>query len=162
MECLREGGVTAKTLPMDGYHIPLANLPADDVYWRGAARTFNVRSLASDLTRLRGGGTGGAGMAFPGFDHAAADPVAAKHEYEGEEVVIVEGLYLLLPDWNLRFDYSVYIDEPIDVCLARLKVRNREIPGLEDVDARVEEVDRANAVVVEGCKGRADCVVKRA
>ena len=157
---LKSLGVTATSLPMDGYHLSLSDLPPSDVYWRGASRTFDSDSLASDFTLLRSNG-GEGGLTFPGFDHAVGDPVPSAHSYSGESIVIVEGLYLLLPSWNLTFSYSIYIDEPIESCLARLKVRNKGIPGLEDVDARVEEVDRGNAVVVEGCKGSADCVVRR-
>jgi hypothetical protein len=48
--------------------------------------------------------------------------------------------------------------------MERLKARNRCIPGYtpEEIDVRVDAVDRANALVVERSRARADLVVRSA
>ena len=49
------------------------------------------------------------------------------------------------------FDYIIYIEIGVDTCVARLKERNKCIPGYtpEEIEIRCEVVDRANAETVE-------------
>ena len=53
------------------------------------------------------------------------------------------------------------MDCPIDVCLDRVKLRNRCIPGYteEEIFARVDAIDRKNFLTVISSKHRADVVV---
>ena len=158
-------------LPMDGYHHALhvlRSLPdADDlIYRRGAPDTFDAAALVRDLCAVRDGTS--EQVLLPGFDHAEGDPRADQHAFvrATHRVVIVEGLYLLhtshgWADACALFDLRVFIEADVEVCVERLKVRNRCIPGYtpEEIDARCDAVDRVNAQLVAGDKCRADLVV---
>ena len=102
----------------------------DAVYRRGAPDTFHAEGLKRDLERIRCGDE--CKVALPGFDHARGDPEEAAHQFcrDSHNVVICEGLYLLHDQdgWeeikNL-FDLTVYVDADLDVCIERLKTRNK-------------------------------------
>ncbi|GMH87145.1 hypothetical protein TrVE_jg6882 [Triparma verrucosa] len=148
-------------LPADGYHVKLSDLKTQDlVYRRGAPDTFDVERFKNDLAALKNGGGG----SFPGFDHAKGDPFEGEHVYKNEDVVIVEGLYLLSEEWDVKemFDLTIFIDADIDKCMERLKIRNKVIPGYteEEIIKRVDEVDRVNAETATAGKRFADHVVK--
>lgn len=155
-------------IPLDGYHFPLSVLrtfpnPEDAVYRRGAPDTFDVTSLLRDLTRIRSGAE--ATVHVPGFDHAKGDPQENAHAFTRtqHDIVICEGLYLLhWRDIADCFDFIVYIDANVEACVERLKVRNKVIPGYtpEEIDIRVEAVDRANAMTVLRSKEYAHLVVQ--
>jgi len=161
-------------MPFDGYHIPLSGLKtmpnADDkIYRRGAPDTFDASGLARDLDRIKYGSE--PRIEIPGFDHAIGDPSNAAHTFKREEhnIVICEGLYLLHEEdgWRdvaAQFNVSVFIEADLDVCMSRLKVRNRCIPGYtpEEIDVRVDRVDRQNALKVMESKRKASLVVKSA
>jgi pantothenate kinase len=167
-----EVGCGTLLMPFDGYHIPLETLRTmgpDAVYRRGAPDTFDAAKLAATLHEIRYGTL--PSLSIPGFDHARGDPEEGAHRFERDRhrIVIVEGLYLLhdRDGWeSIRsyFDFTVYVDANIDVCMDRLKARNRCIPGYspEEIDIRVDAVDRANALIVESSKARADLVVQSA
>ena len=153
-------------LPMDGYHYPLSALramdePEDKVYRRGAPDTFDIEGLRRDLTVIRGGADT---VELPGFDHAVGDPALGMYSFVRAQhrVVILEGLWLLHEDQGWAgipdlFDVRVFIDADIDTSLERLRVRNRCIPGYtpEQIDIRVDEVDRINAQLIVPDVGRA-------
>jgi pantothenate kinase len=168
---LEESGYPTMIMPFDGYHIPLEELTklpnADDaIYRRGAPDTFDPISLKRDLLNLRYGQA--PILSFPGFDHAKGDPEPDQHKFirSQHSVVICEGLYLLHKDneWDLQecFDFSIFIESDLDKAMSRLKVRNRVIPGYtpDEIDIRVDVVDRANAEIVNLCKERASLVVQ--
>ena len=84
-------------------------------------------------------------------------------------IVIAEGLYLLHEHsgWAgtaALFDVSYYIRIDVDACVARLKIRNRCIPGYtpDEIDIRCDAVDRVNAEMVALDGQRADFVVDTA
>jgi len=161
-------------MPFDGYHYPKAALEKfpdseDVIYRRGAPDTFDAQALCQDLERLRHGNE--PVISLPGFDHAKGDPEEGAHVFrrDDHQIVICEGLYLLHNEggWDEvadYFDFSVFVDANIDVCMERLKVRNRVIPGYsaEEVASRVDAVDRSNALVVQKSKIRADLIVQAA
>jgi pantothenate kinase len=161
-------------MPFDGYHYPISALkkfpnPEDVIYRRGASDTFDVDSLKNDLRSIRYGES--KMVKVPGFDHAIGDPEPDAHVFDREKhrVVIVEGLYLLHNDAGWEevadfFDYKIYVDADIDMCMERLKIRNACIPGYtpEEISIRCDAVDRVNAMTVEKSKRRADRVVKSA
>lgn len=148
-------------LPMDGYHIPMAELEKfpnanDVIYRRGAPDTFDPASLEKVLQKIVDGDD--SEVSIPGFDHAKGDPEPDQHTFIRDEhsIVIAEGIYLMHQGdgWeNIKsyFDYIVYISIDVDVCVARLKERNKSIPGYtaEEIEIRCEVVDRANAMIVE-------------
>ncbi|KAI2499529.1 uridine kinase [Fragilaria crotonensis] len=170
-DLVEKAGFPTMVMPFDGYHIPLDHLKtlpnADDaIYRRGAPDTFDPVSLKRDLSRIRHGSE--PLMTFPGFDHAKGDPEPDQHIFirSHHSVVICEGLYLLHDDdqWDLHecFDFSIFIDSDVDKAMSRLKIRNKVIPGYtpEEIDFRVDVVDRVNAHIVNRSKDRASLVVK--
>lgn len=148
-------------MPMDGYHIPMADLQKfpnaeDAIYRRGAPDTFDPASLEKALEKIVKGKD--ATVSIPGFDHAKGDPEKDKHTFVRSEhsIVICEGIYLMHQGdgWeNIKsfFDYIIYIKIDIDTCIERLKERNKCIPGYtpEEIEIRCDAVDRVNAETVE-------------
>lgn len=151
------GEERAIVMPMDGFHIPLAGLAefpnaADAIYRRGAPDTFDAAALKKELTRIAYGDE--PVVTIPGFDHAVGDPTPDQHTFKRDEhrIVLCEGLYLLHDDdgWEdikSFFDWTIYIDADVDVCIERLKERNKCIPGYtpEEIEIRCDVVDRNNA-----------------
>jgi pantothenate kinase len=162
-------------LPFDGYHIPMEQLrempnAVDLVYRRGAPDTFDPASLEADLNRIRNNGDESI-ISVPGFDHSVGDPEPDAHQFNRCEhkVVLCEGLYLLHDDaqWHVikqHFDYSIFVEANVDLCVERLKIRNLCIPGYtkEEIIARVDAVDRINAETVERSKQYASVIVQSA
>ena len=56
---------------------------------------------------------------------------------------------------------KIFIESDLDACVARLKERNKCIPGYteEEIAKRCEVVDRANGKIIISTKGNADKVV---
>lgn len=162
-------GPIAMALPMDGFHWPLQHLrerpdAEDAIYRRGAPDTFDREGFSSALHSLRGFADGER-VAWPGFDHAAGDPVPGQYDVEvgRHTVIIVEGIYVLLwPEAAKQFDLKIFLDADVEMCLEQLKVRNQCIPGYtaEQIAARVEKVDRSNAEHAMASKPMADVVVQ--
>jgi pantothenate kinase len=162
-------------MPFDGYHIAMAELEAepnaeDLIYRRGAPDTFSPEKLLKDVNRIKTA-TEESIVMVPGFDHEKGDPEPDEHEFRRDEhkIVLVEGLYLLhdgeiWKDLNDLFDYSIFVNADVDVCMERLKIRNQCIPGYtkEEIEIRCEVVDRANAMTVERSKARASICVDSA
>lgn len=158
----------------DGYHYSIADLqnmdnPEDKIYRRGAPDTFDAAGLKRDLGRIRNGDE--EVVTMPGFDHAKGDPEPDAHTFRRSEhkIVICEGLYLVHDDhgWegiNSLFDMTIFISSDVDVCIDRLKIRNKCIPGYtpEEIEFRCDAVDRVNANTVMRSVNHADVVVKSA
>ena len=150
-------------LPMDGYHLQRAMLDSEGLRRRGAQHTFDSDALRRDLERLRESRQGD----FPAFDHAEKDPrPGAVRIGPDTEVVIVEGLYLLMRAWRLEplFDLTVFLDCDIEIALDRVAARHLECGLVDTPEAgrhRVESNDRLNALVIlaDGCRERADLVL---
>eukprot|EP00418_Pyrodinium_bahamense_P002863 CAMPEP_0179011910 /NCGR_PEP_ID=MMETSP0796-20121207/920_1 /TAXON_ID=73915 /ORGANISM="Pyrodinium bahamense, Strain pbaha01" /LENGTH=344 /DNA_ID=CAMNT_0020707329 /DNA_START=1 /DNA_END=1038 /DNA_ORIENTATION=- len=158
-------GPSCLVVPMDGFHLPMAALRArpDAVYRRGAPDTFDPAALREHLERIRAA-DGPGELTLPGFDHAVGDPTpgGVRFERQRHSIVLVEGLYLLhdADNWEGTaevFDRTIYIEADIEQCVARVKERNKVIPGYtpEEIAVRTEKVDRANAVTVQRSAGRA-------
>jgi len=159
-------------MPHDGYHYALDRLrlfanAEDAIYRRGAPDTFDPVALHRDLTRIRDGPEDF--ITVPAFDHAKGDPEPDRHAFDRHQhsVVVCEGLYLLhnadgWEDIADLFDFKIFVNSDVDVCVERLKVRNQCIPGYtpEEIDIRCERVDRVNANTVMRSKERADLVVQ--
>lgn len=154
--CAYLGDEDCVTIPMDGYHFSVEELskfpnPADVLYRRGAPDTFNIVSLQRDLERICYGTQ--SEVSIPGFDHAKGDPQEDQHTFvrEKHKIVICEGIYLLhdADGWDSiqkYFDWTIFIEADVDKCIARLKERNKCIPGYtaEEIETRCEVVDRSN------------------
>lgn len=139
--------------------------PSDAIWRRGAPDTFDANSLKHDLARIRYSKE--QSIRLPDFDHAAGDPEPDAHEFkrENHKIVICEGLYLLHDNdgWDeisSFFDLTIFVDANVEKCMDRLKVRNKCIPGYtpEEIEFRVDAVDRQNALVVDKSKDRAHLV----
>jgi len=169
---LEEEGFPTMILPHDGYHYTLDYLRTfphaeDLVYRRGAPDTFDPHALHRDLARIRDGTE--ELIRLPAFDHSRADPEPDTHAFDRHrhKIVLCEGLWLLhdgdgWEDTRSYFDFTMYLDSDIDVCIERVKIRNQCIPGytLEDLQIRCERVDRVNAETVAKSKSRADLVLQ--
>ena len=162
-------------MPSDGYHIEMEKLKAhqnadDLIYRRGAPDTFDPHALKKDLESIRFGDA--KTVSVPGFDHADGDPTPDAYQFNRDEhnVVITEGLYLLHDDEDWKqvrdfFDLTIYVQADVDICVERLKERNKCIPGYteEEIAIRCDAVDRVNANTVNRCAlDRACMVVKSA
>lgn len=171
-DLLKSQSVSTLVMPFDGYHYSIKELEAfpnaqDAIYKRGAPETFNALSLQQDLDRIVHGNEDA--VQLPGFDHAKGDPEPNQHVFDRSthKVVICEGLYLLHDQDGFQnifsfFDRTIFVNANVDVCIERLKVRNKAIPGYtpQEIDIRCEEVDKANAMIVMRSKDRADMVVE--
>lgn len=171
-DLLEAKSIATMIMPFDGYHYSMKELKMfpdsqDAIYRRGAPDTFDDKALQRDLDRIRNGNEDI--IKVPGFDHAKGDPEPDQHMFDRSKhrVVICEGLYLLhdhdgWKDIQSVFDCSIFVNANVDVCVERLKVRNKAIPGYtaEEIDIRCEVVDRANAMTVMDSKARADVVVE--
>ena len=171
-DLLKSQSVSTLVMPFDGYHYSIKELEAfpnaqDAIYKRGAPETFNALSLQQDLDRIVHGNEDV--VQLPGFDHAKGDPEPNQHVFDRSihKVVICEGLYLLHDQDGFQnifsfFDRTIFVNANVDVCIERLKVRNKAIPGYtpQEIDIRCEVVDKANAMIVMRSKDRADMVVE--
>lgn len=163
-EALRTRWPRAVVLPMDGYHLPRRLLDAEGMRRRGAPHTFDPERLRADLLRLKAIGVG----EFPAFDHAEGDPHEAAIRIDADaRPIFVEGLYLLLADWQIEslFDLRVFLDCPLDVAMRRVAARHLACglePDAAAAQLRAETNDRLNAefILADGCRERADIVVQ--
>jgi pantothenate kinase len=154
----------AVVIPMDGYHLRRAVLSADERERRGAPDTFDPAALRAALVRLRESGSG----SFPTFEHAVKDPVEnGLIVPTGTPLVIVEGLYLLLSDWQMTdlFDLTVFVDCDLEVAMDRVAARHLAcgLAATEDeARRRADTNDRRNALTIldDGCPSRADLCVR--
>lgn len=154
---------------MDGFHYYRAALdtfedPVMAHRRRGAHWTFDAAKFVNSLRAAKASGSG----SFPSFDHARGDPVeddihvsAADHD-----VVIVEGLYLLLPmapwsDIKALMDLNVFLSCPEDLLVRRLTQRHSAAMGLAEEAARLKALDNdvPNSVEVIASGAAADLVV---
>lgn len=170
---LDELGCHSMIMPHDGYHYPMDSLrlfpnSEDAIYRRGAPETFDPATLLRDLHRIRNNCNDEHVVTVPAFDHAKGDPEPNRHVFDRNQhkVVICEGLYLLhdgsgWEDIAKIFDLTIFLNSDVDACIERVKVRNTCIPGYtpEEIEARCEKVDRANAMTVLKSKARAGIVV---
>jgi pantothenate kinase len=150
-------------VPMDGYHLPRCVLDAEGLRRRGAVHTFDATAFREDLRRLKQTRAG----VFPAFDHAEKDPRAdAIRVTATTPLVIVEGLYVLLSDWQTAdlFDLSVFIDCELDTAMERVARRHVACGLCASAEAARERVagnDRLNALAIlaDGCRERANLIL---
>jgi len=162
------GGDAVVALGMDGFHLPKAALrrmpdPEAAFARRGAPWTFDAPALVARLRDLKDA-AGRAPVGWPDFQHEIGDPVEDAVAVGPEtRLVLVEGLYLLLPEsgWEELgplWDERWYLDTPLDIALTRLTDRHRAAWGLtqEEAERRVDANDRLNAEIVARTQSLAD------
>jgi pantothenate kinase len=153
----------AAVLPMDGFHLPQAELVRLGRRDRmGAPDTFDVDGFVATLEALRAG----AEVNAPGFDRTTEEPVARVIEIgAGIRVVIVEGNYLLhdRDGWERvrpLLDRVVFLAPDDAVRRERLIARHIAFgKSPQEAEAWVARSDDANAALVAGTASRADEVI---
>jgi pantothenate kinase len=162
-EVLKSQLPDAVVVPIDGYHLPRSRLDAEGMRRRGAQYTFDAAGCRADLERLKQTRSG----LFPTFDHAEKDPRPGMIEVTPSvPLVIVEGLYVLMRDWQLErlFDLRVFLDCDLDVATDRL-TRRHVACGIshteEEARHRALTNDRLNSleILADGCRERADLLL---
>jgi pantothenate kinase len=169
----RSGNVVMQCVGMDGFHFSLDDLarlpfPQNDQQRRGAPWTFDAHQLAFSLQALRQTTPSGqqADVLWPDFDHAVGDPVADAIPIQPSiRLVLVEGLYLLLPEprWGLRemFDHTWFLDEDMATAMGRLVQRHCRSWGITEAEARqrIDVNDRLNAGIADRTRSFAQALV---
>ena len=152
-------------VPMDGYHLPNAELDRLGRRDRkGAPDTFDVEAYAATLTTARA--VPRAALWAPSFDHAVGEPDAATIEVPRHaDLVLTEGNDLLLAGggWTsvrAQLDEVWFCDLRPDQRRTRL-IDRHVLAGrdADDAHAWVDRSDEANARLVENGRDEADVVV---
>lgn len=155
----------AALLPMDGFHLPHAELERrGDVADKGAPHTFDAAGFAALLARTK---LTRDDIAAPGYDRSIEDVVAGAETIPGAaRLIIVEGNYLLLDDGDWArvrplLDLAVFISIPRDLARSRLLARHAEHGLFTEARNRehVERVDLANFDLVAGSRPAADLAI---
>lgn len=170
--CAETGSPSIAVIGMDGYHLSRAVLDTlpnrEEAYIRrGAPWTFDAQGVV-DLVRCCKQGLNTTIYA-PTFDHALKDPVENGVVIPaGTEIVLIEGLYLLL-DTEPWIHISDFVDDrwyvDVDPAIAKERVAARHVaagiePDLESARRRVELNDEINGYFVAGHSVRRDVVVR--
>jgi len=154
----------AALLPMDGYHLPQAELVALGRRERmGAPDTFDVPGFIETLRELRAGGT----VSAAGFDREIEEAVADSVLIPASAAtVIVEGNYLLLDSggWGeaaALLDETFFVDVDQGIRLSRLIDRHERFGKTPD-EARAWSLgpDEANAELIRATAPRADHTIR--
>ena len=164
-ERLRADGVTVALVPMDGFHLPQAELVARglrDVM--GRIDTFDAEGYLALLRRLRDDTD--RTVTAPDFDRSVEEPAPDAIRVGADvELVITEGNYLLddespWPDVRAALDEVWFVEEDNATRLQRLLARHIEFGKTEDEAQRwMERVDDPNARRIRAACDRADLVV---
>jgi pantothenate kinase len=154
----------AVVVPMDGFHLPQAELARRGLRDRmGAPETFDAEGYAALLAGVR---ARTADVWAPAFDRRVEEPVSDRiHVPASAGLVITEGNYLLLdePRWRAvreQLDLVWHLVTHEGVRRKRLVARHVEFGKTpREAEAWVARVDDPNARLVEPVSGRADLVV---
>jgi pantothenate kinase len=158
-------GPTAALLPMDGFHLPQAELVRLGRRDRmGAPDTFDVDGFLEVLCHVRNDGDL---VLAPGFNREIEEAVPDAIEISPSfRTVVVEGNYLLLDSggWEAAaplFDVTFFVDVDDDIRIARLI--ERHVRFGKTVDAATAwslGPDESNARIVAATARRADHVIR--
>ncbi|MGS2806845.1 nucleoside/nucleotide kinase family protein [Nocardia sp. MW-W600-9] len=165
---LTRAGRPAVVAPMDGYHLRNEVLRARGALARkGEPDTFDAAGFVSDLRSLRETPIG-APVPWPLFDRALDEPTHGGVIVCAEDIVVVEGNYLLLtdaeaPGWAQvveLLDACWYLDAPRELLTERLLHRHT-LGGRTPAEAsvKVTDSDLRNADLVAASRDRADLVL---
>ncbi len=151
----------AVLLPMDGFHLPQAELRRLGRRDRmGAPDTFDVDAFVTTLRRVRNDGDP---VSAPSFDRRIEEPVPDAIAISPSfRTVVVEGNYLLHDEGGWErvtplLDVTFFVDVDHDIRLERLIARHVRFGKTPDAaKAWALGPDEANARLVEGGACRAD------
>lgn len=157
----RDGAVVA---PMDGFHLPQAELVRRGLRDRmGAPETFDAEGYADLLARMRARAED---VWTPAFDRAVEEPVADAIRVPADAALVVaEGNYLLLdePRWlAVRAQLDAVWHLRTDESLRRPRLMSRHVAFGKSPEQAAEwmaRVDEPNARMIEAVAHRADAVV---
>ena len=164
-ERLRADGVTVALVPMDGFHLPQAELVRRglrDVM--GRIDTFDAEGYLALLRRLRD--ETGRTVTAPDFDRTVEEPVADAIRVEPDvRLVLTEGNYLLddeppWPDARAILDEVWFVETDETARVERLLARHVEF-GKTEEEARLwmARVDDPNTLRIQARRDAADRVV---
>ena len=164
-ERLRADGATVALVPMDGFHLPqaeLVRLGLRDVM--GRIDTFDAEGYLALLRRLRD--ETGRTVTAPDFDRTVEEPVADAIRVEPDvRLVLTEGNYLLddeppWPDVRAMLDEVWFVETDETARVERLLARHVEF-GKTEEEARLwmTRVDEPNALRIQARREAADRVV---
>ena len=160
------GADVAAVFPMDGFHVPLADLatfpdPDEARARRGAPFTFDA---AAFVDRVRAAKRDRDAVTLvPEFDHEVHDPEEDAIAIQpAHKVILVEGNYLLLPEKPWRdlwaggeeddeplLTETWFVDASVDVAMARVERRHVAVGRTpEEARKRVDGNDRINGELV--------------
>ncbi|MEU7631557.1 nucleoside/nucleotide kinase family protein [Nocardia sp. NPDC049220] len=163
------GAAVAEIAPMDGYHLTNDVLCARGSFARkGEPDTFDVAGYVAGLHRLRSTPVGEP-VAWPTFDRTIDAPVPDGVVFDQQSIVLTEGNYLLLDDFEGRMwsavrtllDECWYLDAPREVIEDRLL--RRHIGGGRTPAAaatKVRDSDLRNADLIATTRARADLILR--
>lgn len=168
---LAAAGRAAAVAPMDGYHLRNEILRKRGALERkGEPDTFDAAGFVADLRTLRQTPIGEP-VPWPLFDRAIDEPTEGGVIVRDEQIVVVEGNYLLLtdaeaPGWAEArglLDACWYLDAARDVLTERL-VRRHIVGGRTPAaaDAKVRDSDLRNADLIAASRARADLILSAA
>jgi pantothenate kinase len=155
---------SAGLLPMDGFHLPQAELRRLGRRDRmGAPDTFDLDGFLSVLAAV----ASGTPALAPAFDREIEEAVPGAITISPElRTVVVEGNYLLLDSggWERAapfFDATFYVDVPHDIRIARLIERHIRYGKTPDAAAAWSlGPDEQNALIIGATAARADHVIR--
>ncbi|MEU7764035.1 nucleoside/nucleotide kinase family protein [Nocardia sp. NPDC049190] len=162
------GAAVAEIAPMDGYHLPNDVLRAmGSLARKGEPDTFDVAGYLAGLRLLRSAAIGEL-VSWPTFDRTIDTSVPDGVVIDHQSIVLTEGNYLLLDDFEGRtwsavrtlLDECWYLDAPRQVIAGRLL--HRHIDGGRTPEAaatKVRDSDLRNADLIATTKARADLVL---
>ncbi|MGH3473664.1 MAG: nucleoside/nucleotide kinase family protein [Aeromicrobium sp.] len=164
-EALRADGVTVALVPMDGFHLPQADLVRRglrDVM--GRIDTFDADGYLALLRRLRD--ETDQTITAPDFDRTIEEPVIDAIRVEPDvQLVLTEGNYLLddeppWPDVRAALDGVWFVETDEASRVEHLLARHVEF-GKTEEDARrwMARVDEPNARRITARRGEGDFVV---
>jgi pantothenate kinase len=164
-ETLRADGIGVALVPMDGFHLPQAELVRRglrDVM--GRIDTFDAEGYLALLRRLRDATD--QTVTAPDFDRTVEEPVADAIRVEPDvRLVLTEGNYLIddeppWPDVRATLDEVWFVETDEATRVERLLARHIEFGKAEDEARRwMARVDDPNALRIRATRDRADLVI---
>jgi pantothenate kinase len=151
----------AALLPMDGFHLPQAELRRLGRRERmGAPDTFDVDGFVATLAEV---GNSCNSTTAPGFDRGIEEPVPDAITIPQElSTVVVEGNYLLL--WKRAaeiLDLTFFVDVDRAIRIGRLVARHERFgKSAEQSKAWALGPDESNAVAILAAADRADHIIR--
>ena len=162
-----EDGAPCAVLGQDGYHKRNDEL-SKEAYtspqgkdatlrqYKGVPESFDLDRLAKDLCALREG-LGKDSDVLPKYDRSVHEPVDGDAVAASQDVVVVEGLYLLSSAFAGLLDLSIYVDCSDQDSQERVVSRKVE-NGTPRADAEEQygRVDSISMAAVKSTRGDAD------